>query len=217
MKAPPIPTALFLACLAGGLLAAEDSGAKTPPKELIRALLLEDAKNKAAKPAPASTLPPETKLDKPDLLPAPPSDSAATPETASTPQDTAAKSAANAKPAEPATVLPQVEVNKSRINVLDREIHEQDKDIAREQKNTKSTELDKALNDSKVSTALSVLGGQSADYRANLAKERVGLMQDERDILEQMKLARTAKEKAELQKELDEIRAIRRDLEKNLR
>ena len=217
MKAPTIPTALFLACLTGGLLAAEDSDAKAPPKESIRELLLEDAKNKAAKPAPVSKLPTETKLDKADLPAAPPVESATPSETAAAPKDAIAKPAADAKPAEPATVLPQVEVNKSRITVLDQKIAEQDKDIAREKKNTKPTELDKALNDSKVSTALSVLGGDSADHRANLAKERVGLMEDERDILEQMKLVKTTKEKADLQKELDEIRAIRRDLEKNLR
>ena len=42
-------------------------------------------------------------------------------------------------------------------------------------------------------------------------------MEEERDILEQMKLVKTVEEKAVLQKELDEVRTLRRDLEKNLR
>ncbi len=219
MNARLLPTALLAACLAAGALAAEDTapptdeaGAKAPPKDSVRALLLEDARTlaaKAASPAPAAKA--ESKANPPGQP------AAATPATTPAPKDAPATPAANAKPTEPATMLPQVEVNKSRITELDRQIHEQDKDIAREQKNAKPTELDKALNDTKVSNALSVLGGQSADYRAGLAKERVDLLQDERDILEQMKLAKTKAEKDELQKELDEIRGIRRDLEKNLR
>ena len=81
----------------------------------------------------------------------------------------------------------------------------------------KSTELDKALNDTKVSNALSILGGQSNSYRANVAKERVSLMEDEKDLLEEIAHAKTKAEKQELQKQLEEIKAMRRELEKNLR
>lgn len=135
------------------------------------------------------------------------------------PEDkSAASAAANAQAAaEPASVLSKVEVKKPRITVLDVQLQQQEKEIAREQKNTKPTELDKALNDSKVANALSILGGQSADYRANLAKERVSLMQDESDLIEAIAHAKTKEERAELQKQLDELRAYRRDLEKSLR
>jgi hypothetical protein len=42
------------------------------------------------------------------------------------------------------------------------------------------------------------------------------LMEDEKDILEAIAHAKTKAEKEELQKQLDQIRALRRDLEKNL-
>ena len=42
-------------------------------------------------------------------------------------------------------------------------------------------------------------------------------MEAEKDILEAMKRSRTREEKAELQKQLDEIRTFRRELDKTLR
>ena len=42
-------------------------------------------------------------------------------------------------------------------------------------------------------------------------------METEKSLLEAMKLARTKEEKQELQKQLDEIKVMRRDLEKTLR
>src|SRR5207248_8352978 len=67
----------------------------------------------------------------------------------------------DALPISPPTVLPKVEVKKPRITVLDHELAEEEKQIAREKKNAKPTELDKALNDSKVSKTLSIFGGNS--------------------------------------------------------
>ena len=79
------------------------------------------------------------------------------------------------------------------------------------------TETDKALNNEKVSKALSIFGGESASHRSAIAQERVSLMEEEKDILEQMKQAKTKEEKAALQKQLDELRVVRRELEKLLR
>ena len=141
----------------------------------------------------------------------------AEPAPASIPTKKDAAPAAAKAAREPATVLPKVEVKKDRITVLDHEIQEQEKDIAREKKNTQPTELDKALNGPKTSKALAILGGNSDQNRASIAKERVSLMESERDILEAMKLARTKEEKKQLQTQLDELRAYRRSLEKNLR
>jgi sensor histidine kinase regulating citrate/malate metabolism len=42
-------------------------------------------------------------------------------------------------------------------------------------------------------------------------------MEAEKDIIEAIARARTKEEKAELQKQLDEIRAFRRELDKTLR
>ena len=62
-----------------------------------------------------------------------------------------------------------------------------------------------------------MLGGQSADYRASNATERVRIMKEESDLLEAIAHTKDKAEKAVLQKELDELRAYRRELEKNQR
>ena len=201
---------LMVGFLAGAAFAADDTTAST--KEKIKARLLEDAKKQAASPAAQTTAatPPKSDAGDKTAESAPP---------AMTPDDKAAKAtdaAAKAK-AEPATVLPKVEVNRSRINEIDRQIYQQEKDIAHEKEHTKPTEIDKALNDPKVSKALSVFGGESSSQRATIASERVKIMEEEKDLLEAMKTAKTKEEKAELQKELDELRAYRRQLEKTLR
>jgi hypothetical protein len=118
------------------------------------------------------------------------------------------------KPAdEPTTMLPKVEVNKSRITNLDIEIQEQDRAIAREKALTKPTKLDDTLNNSKVSKALAIFGGSSSDQRSGLAGERVRMMEEEKQLLESLKLAQTKEEKAELQDELNALRATRRELD----
>jgi hypothetical protein len=205
MKAFSLRLALCLACLSPGVraFAAEDDNATSARmKEVLKAKLADDAKNKNAKP----TLPPL--VAKPE--------SATEPAAPVTPPAASSATAAPVPPKpEPTTVLPKVEVRKNRITELDRQIYEQEKDIAREKKNTKSTEVDNALNDSKVAQKLSIFGGESSSYRKNIAKERMSLMETERDILEAIAHAKTKEEKAALQKELTEIKALRRDLEKS--
>lgn len=219
----PMKTRLLTAALLGltletGLRAAADPDPETRShmKEVLRAKLAEEAKKTPPAPASASTATsaaaatssPEQKSEK----------SASTATTA--PAATAAKDEKKApeKPAhQPATVLPRVEVKKGRITELDQQIAKQEQDIAREKKNTKPTEADLALNDAKVAKPLSIFGGESAQFRQRVASERVELMEAEKDILEAMKLAKTKEEKAKLQKELDEFRAVRRELEKSLR
>lgn len=150
------------------------------------------------------------------------------PATTATPANTSAPDPANAgvkSPAKkdaraaatPPTVLPKMEIRNSRITELDQQVAKQEREIAREKENTKPTEVDRALNDSKVAKFLSLFGGESAGHRAGIAQERVSLMEAEKDLLEAMKTARTKEEKAELQKQLDELKAFRRELEKSLR
>lgn len=214
MKTLLVSAVLFTAAT---VLAADEPAAKSDAKESMKTLMLEDAKKKAAEAA-AKPAPNIATKKQSDLNPL-----AATPGTAvapveKPPEKTAATKAAEAKTAaEPASVLPKVEVKKGRITVLDVQLAEQQKEIAREEKLTKPTELDKALNDSKVAKTLSLLGGQSADYRAGIAKERVSMMQDESDLIEAIAHAKTKEERAELQKELEALRAYRRDLEKSRR
>ena len=172
-------------------------------RDVLRAKLAEEAKKQASA-APAS----------------PASTPVAAPAAEAKPADqpvTTAKKPVQKTSDQPATMLPRVEVKKGRITELDQQIAKQEQDIAREKKNTKPTETDLALNDLKVAKPLAIFGGESAQFRQRVSSERVELMEAEKDILEEMKLAKTKAEKDKLQHELDQLRAMRRDLEKALR
>jgi hypothetical protein len=185
-------------------------GATSPSmRDVIRAHITAE-ENKAKSGAPASKAIVEPPLLRPekDELPPP---AATTPTAKTTPGD--GKNVA----AEPATVLPKVEVNRGKITVLDVQLAKQEQEIAREKKNTKPTELDKALNDSKVAHPLAIFGGDSSQFRQHVASERVKLMEDEKDLLEAIAHAKTKAEKEALQKQLDELRAYRRELDQSLR
>jgi hypothetical protein len=216
MKFPCLRLAVLVACVVSRTIAADDAEPKSHMKDVLRARALEEAKKNPVTPAASTPTPKET-----GAVSAKSESPAAAPAAASTtppPPAEDAKGATAAKPDEQAPImLPKVEVNKDRITILDHQLHEQDKEIAREKKNTKETEADKALNDSRVSKALSIFGGESSNYRASIAKERVSLMEDEKDLLEAIAFAKTKEEKQELQKQLDELRALRRDLEKSLK
>ena len=189
----------------------EDPAPKTNMKEVLRARAAEEAKKQPTAPTAAKSdkpAAPAAEAPAPATRPAEPAKPAAAP----------AKEAAPVKTAQqPATVLPKVEVKKGRITVLDQQLAKQDEEIAREKKNMKSSEVDLALNDSKVAKPLSIFGGESAQFRKRVASERVELMEAEKDVMEAMARAKTKKEKEELQKQLDELRAMRRELDKSLR
>lgn len=134
---------------------------------------------------------------------------------AAKPAEPAAKSAADApapdaKPVE----LPKFEVlGASRVHAIDVELKKLDKLIAREKKSVHSTELDRAFNNTEVSKAATIFGGNSADHLAAVAATRVSLMESERDVLEAMKRPATLEARAEMQKEIDQLRTIRRNLD----
>jgi hypothetical protein len=207
-----------------GVRAADEPEAPRPSaREILRARIAEDAKKKAAAPAPRPSAISTNTAQPAPSAPAPaavtsaataPLKEEATAQPVPAPATAAAKSPA-AK--EAATVLPKVEVKKERITVLDFEIAKQEEAIARERKNLKTTEADLALNDIKIAKPLAIFGGESAQFRKRVAAERVELMEAEKDILEAMKRARTREEKAALQKQLDELRTARRELDKTLR
>jgi hypothetical protein len=137
--------------------------------------------------------------------------------TAAAPADTKAENPndlAKSK-SESADVLPKVEVRRGRVTEIEREVFEQEREIAREKQKTKSTDLDRALNEP--SKALKIFGGESTKQRESIAKERVSLMESERDILEAIAYAKTKEQKEALRKELEQIRSLRRDLESALR
>lgn len=90
-------------------------------------------------------------------------------------------------------------------------------DIARERKNLKVSEVDSALNDSRIARPLSIFGGDSAQFRQGVASERVELMEAEKDLIEAIAFAKTKEEKAGLQKQLNELKAMRRELDRSMR
>ncbi len=116
---------------------------------------------------------------------------------------------------DPTMLLPRIEVSKSRITELAIALHEKDVEIAREKKNIKPSALDASLNDPDVAHKLSILGGSSSEDRSRLAEERVSLLEAERDLIEQVFAARTDAERAELQKQLNELKTMRRELERS--
>ena len=200
--------------LLGTVLFAADEGAKSSARERLKARIAEDAKKadakKPAAPPTAPTAPAAgvATTGPAKTAPTPPGPKAST----SKAKDGVAKS-----PAEPPTVLPKVEVKKGRITELDQQIAKQEKDIEREKKNLAASEVDLALNDSKIARPLAIFGGESTQFRQRVASERVELMEAEKDLLEAIARAKTKDEKAKLQKQLDEVRAFRRELDKTLR
>lgn len=213
--APVAPTpenAATTTSLPTTVTAAAPTQAPTPAvtEAMIRARRTEHLK---AKVVPKST--PETAAARTDL-PATLAANGAT-GTNSTAVDTKAENPndlAKSK-SETADVLPKVEVRRGRVTEIEREVFEQERDIAREKQKTKSTDLDRALNEP--NKAFKIFGGESTKQRESVAKERVSLMESERDILEAIAYAKTKEKKDELRKELEQIRSLRRDLESALR
>ena len=56
-----------------------------------------------------------------------------------------------------------------------------------------------------------------AAIEASIASERTALLEAEADLIEEIGRARTKEQKAELRKQLDELKKIRRDLEHAVR
>jgi len=207
MKSPLLRTALLTTCLALRLGAADTPAPSPEPaaapapatdeqkkqEEAIRLRLAEHTLKKTAPAAPVA---------------------ATTAGTVATAPATGAE-APPAKPADdPTMLLPRVEVSQTRITETAIQLQAKDREIAQEKKNTKPTGLDENLNDPEVSHSLSLFGGSSGEDRARLAEERVRLLEAERDLIEQLALARTDKERDDLQRQLNELKTMRRELER---
>jgi hypothetical protein len=123
-----------------------------------------------------------------------------------------------ARPADPAApqaviTLPTIQVTAGRIRELDKEITRLDKLIVREKKKVKSSGLDKTLNNSQLAHAAAIFGGNSSDHLSAVAAGRVALLETERGVLEAMKRPATVEDLAMLEKELDQLRTTRRNLD----
>jgi hypothetical protein len=204
-----IPFVFCLALAASATRAADDTSMPSA-HDILRARLAEAGKSQSAAPAPGAPIT--------DTARAVIEDAAAkkNPPPAPAPASTGAATKSEAQK-QPANVLPQLEVKKSRITEADVQVAKTNREIAREKQNTKPTELDKALNDSKIAKPLAMFGGESTQFRKQVSKQRIALMEDEKDLIEAIAQAKTKEEKAELQKELDALRAERRELERAMR
>jgi hypothetical protein len=121
---------------------------------------------------------------------------------------------ADATPADPAVLaLPKVEVTSARVKAIDAELKKIDKQIAREKKNLKSSNLDKSLNSDKATKAASIFGGNSASHMVAVAATRVNLLESERAMLERLKFPRTEEDQALIEKEIENLRTTRRNLD----
>lgn len=129
-----------------------------------------------------------------------------------TPPKAVAKPVASPAP-EPVMVLPKVEITASRIKKIDKEIKRLDKLIYRESEKVKSTDLDRTLNNSKLSSAAALFGGNSSEHLSAVAATRVALLENERDVLEAMKRPATLDELAMMEKEVEQLRLSRRNLD----
>lgn len=129
--------------------------------------------------------------------------------------DAKAPEPAAPKPVAPAEVLelPKIQVTTQRIKSIDKDIKRLDKMIAREKNKVKSTDLDKTLNNDKLARGAAIFGGNSADHLSAVAATRVALLENERDVLEAMKRPTTLDELAMMEKEIEQLRITRRDLD----
>jgi hypothetical protein len=217
------PLARAVAITAGftcSVHAAEETG-KSNMKEVLKARIAEDARKVDPKktpppPSPAKSAPSPATAPAAGPSAAPAAGSAASGSPAAYKDPAAAKPGTRSQKEAP-TVLPRIEVKKDRITELDQKLAKQEQDIARERKNLKASEVDTALNDGSLAKPLAIFGGESSQFRQRVASERVELMEAEKDIMEAMARAKTKEEKQELQKQLDQIKSFRRELEKSLR
>ena len=117
------------------------------------------------------------------------------------------------KPAAEVLVLPKIEVTAQRVKKIDKEIKRIDKLIERETNKMKSSDLDRAINNDKLARAAAVFGGNSSDHLSAVAATRLALLENERDVLEAMKRPATREELTMMEKEIEQLRVNRRNLD----
>lgn len=113
----------------------------------------------------------------------------------------------------PVINLPLIVVREERVKQLDKEIAKLEKLIVREKKKVKSTDLDRALNNSKLASAAAIFGGNSSEHLSAVAASRVSLLEAERDVLEEMKHPGTAENLKHLEDERRQLQDFRRNLD----
>ena len=108
-------------------------------------------------------------------------------------------------------VLPRVELRSRKFTEHDKVLQKYEKQIAEEKEELEPNDFDDALNDEKRS--FSIFGGRTRQYRKQIAKERVYLLEFEKDLVEAKAKTTSKEEKEALQKYIDDIKKMRRELE----
>jgi hypothetical protein len=120
---------------------------------------------------------------------------------------------ASVQPKEGTLELPKMQVTAQRAKKIDKEIKRLDKLIGREKNKVKPTDLDKTLNNEKVTRVTAIFGGNSAEHMSIVAASRVMLLEQERDIFEAMKRPATLDELNMMEAQIEELRTTRRNLD----
>ena len=120
---------------------------------------------------------------------------------------------AAAQPKDTTLELPKMQVTAQRAKTIDKEIKRLDKLITREKNKIKPTDLDKTLNNEKVTRVTAIFGGNSAEHMSLVAASRVMLLEQERDVFEAMKRPATLDELNMMEAQIEELRTTRRNLD----
>jgi hypothetical protein len=130
------------------------------------------------------------------------------------PAKAATKPAEAAVPSGEVLELPKLEVlGAGQIKEIDAEIGKLDKLITRERKKVNPGELDRTFNSPKLTRAAALFGGNDSEHLAAVAASRVALLETERGVLEAMKRPASLEARREMEKELDQLRITRRNLD----
>lgn len=190
-RRPALAVALLLVL---GFAVAPFVHADSSVKEEMRAKIAEDAQKQKDQPPP----PAETKTN---------DESEASDDEAEEETD---ESSDEVEPGAP-VMLPRVELRSRKFTELDKVLQKYEKQIAEEKEELEPNDFDDALNDEKRS--FSIFGGRTRQYRKQIAKERVYLLEFEKDLVEAQAKTTSKEEKEALQKYIDDIKKMRRELE----
>ncbi len=196
MRFPRRPALAIALLLVLGFAVAPFVRADSRVKEEMRAKIAEDAQKQKDQPAPPAASEPKTEEKT---------------ETADKPAEVDEEETVDEGEQSGPVVLPRVELRSRKFTELDKVLQKYEKQIAEEKEELEPNDFDDALNDEKRS--FSILGGRSRQYRKQIAKERIYLLEFEKDLAEAKAKTTSKEEKEALQKYIDDIKKMRRELE----
>jgi len=113
----------------------------------------------------------------------------------------------------PTVVLPEFQVTGGRLRAIENKIKRVEKQIKREKKALARNPVNETINSDKLAQAAMVFGGNSASHLAALAAARIESLEKELSMLETLRTPLTAEQRTLLEKEIEEQRRYRRELD----